>query len=715
MYNHDQNQSLQMETTCGSLLSELQKIWNEVGEPESERDRMILELEQECLQAYKRKVDQANQSRAQLRQAVADSESELAFIYAALGERPLHIRQSSGSLKMELQAVASELKEMQKGKVERKSQFTEVLEQIDNISKDLSVSSEENLSMTIFNDSDLSLKRLEDLKTQLLALEKEKSNRLKQVLDHLNTLNSLCLVLGLDFKLTVSEIHPTLDDSSGAKSITLHSIERLSIAIRKLKDLKIQRVQKLQDLAATMVELWCLMDTPVEEQQRFQNVTRNIAASENEITEPNTLSLDFIEYAEAEVSRLQQMKSSKIKEVLLKKRLQLEEICRGSHIAVEDRNSIDYSIETIESGTTDPCYLLEQIEIQISKVKEEAFSRKEILEKIEKWLVACEEECWLEEYNRDDNRYNAGRGAHLILKRAEKARALVNKIPAMIEVLTSKAKAWEKQRGVEFLYDRVSLRCMLDQYCILKQEKEQERQRQKDQKKLQGQLTVEQEALFGSKPSPTKSGRKNFGTSISGGASNKRLSIGGMMLQKSYPENKAVLFSHSSNKSNSLKQHPLPNLQHSGSAILSSGKRDISTIPPKKPSFNGTNQRQAESKIIRKPLSPISSSLSFKANYINLQDEKNRNQELMDNPPSCKAHMATPKKGFPAFDGNETPKTIPIPMPITPSTISTTMKMAMTPATPCVPPSNGDIEYSFEEKRAGFTLPKSHLRSLIDI
>lgn len=32
----------------------------------------------------------------------------------------------------------------------------------------------------------------------------------------------------------------------------------------------------------------------------------------------------------------------------------------------------------------------------------------------------------------DDNRYNAGRGAHLILKRAEKARALVNKLPGML-------------------------------------------------------------------------------------------------------------------------------------------------------------------------------------------------------------------------------------------------------------------------------------------
>lgn len=38
------------------------------------------------------------------------------------------------------------------------------------------------------------------------------------------------------------------------------------------------------------------MDTPVEEQQVFQSVTCNIAASEHEITEPNTLSVDFISY-----------------------------------------------------------------------------------------------------------------------------------------------------------------------------------------------------------------------------------------------------------------------------------------------------------------------------------------------------------------------------------------------------------------------------------
>jgi hypothetical protein len=42
---------------------------------------------------YRRKVDQANKSRAQLRQAIADCEAELAAICSAMGERPVHIRQ----------------------------------------------------------------------------------------------------------------------------------------------------------------------------------------------------------------------------------------------------------------------------------------------------------------------------------------------------------------------------------------------------------------------------------------------------------------------------------------------------------------------------------------------------------------------------------------------------------------------------------------------
>lgn len=47
----------------------------------------------------------------------------------------------------------------------------------------------------------------------------------------------------------------------------------------------------------------------------------------------------------------------------------------------------------------DPSELLVNIEEQILKAKDEAMSRREIMERIDRWLAACEEESWLEEYN----------------------------------------------------------------------------------------------------------------------------------------------------------------------------------------------------------------------------------------------------------------------------------------------------------------------------
>ncbi|KAF9668263.1 hypothetical protein SADUNF_Sadunf15G0110800 [Salix dunnii] len=740
---------LQVETSCGTLLYELQNlkplffpvsnenkiIWNEVGETDTDRDKMLLELEQECLEVYRRKVDQANRSRAQLRQAIADSEAELAAICSAMGERPVHIRQADqniGSLKEELRKIIPQLEEMRKRKLDRRKQFHEVLECIRKISSEIYGSADHNMFV---DEADLSLKKLEELHRHLHDLEKEKSDRMNQVQQHLETLNALCLVLGMDFKHTVSEVHPSFGDSGGLRDISNLTIQHLATTIHKLLEVKIQRMQKLQDLASTMLELWNLMDTPIEEQQEFQNVTCNIAASEHEITEPNTLSVEFIKYVGAEVSRLEELKSSKMKELVLKKRLELEEICRKMHMIPETDAAVEYAVEAIESGNMDPASILEQIELQIANVKEEAFSRKEILEKVEKWLTACEEESWLEEYNRvkclchsfDDNRYNAGRGAHLTLKRAEKARNLVNKMPGMVEALASKTMAWESERGTEFLYDGIRLLSMLEEYTILRQEKEEERRRQRDQKKLQGQLITEQEALYGSKPSPSKpqSVKKNSRVSM-GGATNRRLSLGGAVLQTPRPDlphsSKATPHSRHGNKVDRMHQndHSKPH-QDDGFAGLSAGRRglDIAGLPMKKHSFGAVNGREPQSPMLRQPFSPISSTVSSKSNMLEEADDDTLKKTL---PVINDLSFKTPSKtNTVADEENRTPKAMLIPVPTTPSTVSLPMQTAMTPAPPPIPFAVNpveipeELEYSFEERRAGFIIPNSHIKSIIQL
>lgn len=115
------------------------------------------------------------------------------------------------------------------------------------------------------------------------------------------------------------------------------------------------------------------MDTPIEEQQSFRRVTCNIAASEHEITEPNALSIDFINHVSLatktlkekksdwslillklkvaiEVSRLEGIKASKLKELILKKMASLDELQRGAHLVAASDNNTQSTIEAIETG-----------------------------------------------------------------------------------------------------------------------------------------------------------------------------------------------------------------------------------------------------------------------------------------------------------------------------------------------------------------------------
>lgn len=52
----------------------------------------------------------------------------------------------------------------------------------------------------------------------------------------------------------------------------------------------------------------------------------------------------------AEVSRLEELKISKMKELVFKKKGELEDICRKTHLIPESDSRIDSAIEAVESG-----------------------------------------------------------------------------------------------------------------------------------------------------------------------------------------------------------------------------------------------------------------------------------------------------------------------------------------------------------------------------
>lgn len=60
--------------------------------------------------------------------------------------------------------------------------------------------------------------------------------------------------------------------------------------------------------------------------------------------------LNFFPQVEAEVVRLEQLKASKLKELVLRKKAELEEIRRRTHLVAEADYEPEFSIDVVEAG-----------------------------------------------------------------------------------------------------------------------------------------------------------------------------------------------------------------------------------------------------------------------------------------------------------------------------------------------------------------------------
>ncbi|PKA53934.1 65-kDa microtubule-associated protein 6 [Apostasia shenzhenica] len=490
--------SFSMEGSCGALLRELQLIWDEIGESKSDQDQMLSEIDKECLKVYQRKLEQASTKKARIYQLVASSEAELAALMASLGEHNLcsQMEKKLPSLKEQLASITPILEDLRAEKEERIKLFSDIKSQILKITAEMTENYQTNT--VSYDEFDISMKKLNEYQTELRSLQKEKmkilqSDRLRKILNHTNEIHHLCGVLGLDFRKTVAEVHPSLHETSSGQltNISNKTLESLSEAIIKLKEEKKFRTHKLREAVKFLVELWKLMESSEDQKKRFRKVTCMLDLPDEEITQSGLLSLDIIKQIQNEVERLKILKASKIKELLLKRRLELEEVCRRAHIEIDMSTGHEKTISLIDSGLVDLSELLVKIEAQISKARHEFVSRREIIDKIDRLLAACEEENWLEEYNLDQNRYNAGKGVHLNLKRAEQARVTIRKIPAIVDNLILKTFAWEDQRNMPFLYDGVHLISVLEDYKLTRQQNEETRRRYREHKKMQSLLGKE--------------------------------------------------------------------------------------------------------------------------------------------------------------------------------------------------------------------------------
>ncbi|KAJ3688600.1 hypothetical protein LUZ61_017764 [Rhynchospora tenuis] len=519
------------ETSCAYLLQELKMIWDEVGYEVEERERILEELERECTEVYKRKVDSASMARAKLHQALAESEAEFTNLLLSLGERSFPGRREklTGTLKEQLNSITPALQEMQLRREARLKRFKEVQEEIHKIASEIAGKPDDQNEIVVVNEGDLSTKKLEEFQNELQRLKKEKRDRVRKVEDLKKEIHELAVAMGMEPSKIISDVHPSLSEGEKSKNISDSILNMLNVTVQKLNEEKRSRMEKIQGLEKVLTSLWSILDTKFEERQPFVHI-KAFAASNSPILvlSPGSLAIDKIEQVEAEVKRLDQLKSSKMKELFWEKRIEVEEICKKSHMELPSRSDMDNIMTLIVSGKMKHEELLKIMEEYMLRVQDEAVSRKEIMDKVEKWISSCDEERWLEEYSMDEKRYSVSRGAHKNLRRAERARVMVNKIPGLVEMLVTKTRRWEEERKKTFYYDEIPLLAMLEEYALLRKEREDEKCRQREIKKVQAQYMRGQPSPISSRP-PTSASRPpssrgfNKPSSYSPTFSNKRI------------------------------------------------------------------------------------------------------------------------------------------------------------------------------------------------
>lgn len=77
-------------------------------------------------------------------------------------------------MKNGLKTITSQLEDLRERKTERKNQFVEAVDQLEKISREICVPLEDSLYKMVVEETDLSLRRLEELRRRLVEYQNEK-------------------------------------------------------------------------------------------------------------------------------------------------------------------------------------------------------------------------------------------------------------------------------------------------------------------------------------------------------------------------------------------------------------------------------------------------------------------------------------------------------------------------------------------------------------
>ena len=417
------------------LPDDVYKFWDELGVCHDQRkvdiDKMKKEfseivtnymssLEQKC-KTTRSEIEQIQESQRKAMRAFGISEEEVKQTLAEI--QPVNLLQQLTSCKASYETFKNMC-------ADRIKKLENLVHHSNQLFDSLGISDEERGEFKEVGDSDYSRERLDRFKNKIDELQKELDTRQKKISDYRKEIKELQKEICLN--LTEEETN-TINSTIYSNDM----IKNTEDLVKKLNDVKTERIAKLNQLAVTMTHLWDLLEIPEEERKAF-------------LDKHSTLSDEVFSSCEEEIHHLEELRYEKLPLLIQKQMEELQNLYDTLHITVEGRMIID---ENKMKGN-------EAVE-QFEKLENEIVRLKTLVVELHPILTIIQEieeiERNFEEVQRehDPKSYTSrDRSCALQLMKEEKARrrhkVMIPKLNKKLLVLLEKYK---QEKGQDFEWD----------------------------------------------------------------------------------------------------------------------------------------------------------------------------------------------------------------------------------------------------------------------
>ncbi|XP_053317669.1 protein regulator of cytokinesis 1-like [Spea bombifrons] len=436
-------------TSMNHTFARLMDIWDELGLLEEKRMMRMEEVKHCVERLLSRMINEEMAMKDRIERSILNSKKELEILSHELSLEEYKLDEGMTVLQMEKDLrVKLELLRIEKN--ERLEELRKLQEEDQDLCSELFVT-----PYYIPTGCMPSREQLEELKEHIKLQTEEKKQRMLIFSNLRSEIRHVLEEMGREPQSDLEQ--DAICGNEEDFTLTTENIKALKLLKEHLELKKESLLFTLNEIKEKVQVLWNRLQVPKEEQDTYLHT-------------PKCPISTAIKQWENELLRLEELKKSNLKEVILRIREELKVYWDKCFYSTEQRNVFApyYDDDFTEE-------LLSQHDEEVVRMKRQYEKCKEMLDAVNKWESSWEQFVILEKKASDPNRFS-NRGGSLL--KEEKERMKLQKLLSKLEEeLKTRIEAWEAEQGSPFLLKgHRFMDYVASQWENLKLQKEKEKQ-----------------------------------------------------------------------------------------------------------------------------------------------------------------------------------------------------------------------------------------------